>query len=173
MTQKRRDKHGTEFSDWLRKQTEIDSKLGFIATNIDYYWTNYRSGLWMLIEEKRHKQLPRFYQAKAFAILDKSVRLSKTYKGFHILVFSNTSPDDGPMFLDGKFISRNDLFEFLRFEKDDRWYTSWCAEGIVGPVDFSMCKIKETYTSNNNFQSDFPYLSRAQAYEKNYGNKNN
>ena len=162
MTQKRRDKHGTEFSDWLREQPEIDSSLGFIATNIDYYWSNYKSGLWMLIEEKRHKQLPRFYQSKAFKIVDKSARLSRTYKGFHILVFSNTSPSDGAMFLDNRFISRADLFAFLRFEKDDNWYTSWYAEGVKGPIDFSKCEIKETYTSGNTFHSEFPYLSRAQ-----------
>ena len=171
MTQKRRDNYGTEFSDWLREQPEIDSSLGFVATNIDYFWTNYKSGLWMLIEEKRHKQLPKFYQSKAFKIVDKSARLSSTYRGFHILVFSHTCPDDGPMFLDDKFISRADLFEFLRFEKDENWYASWYAEGITGPVDFSRCEIKEAYTIGNNFQNEFPYLAKAHEHTKNIWNK--
>lgn len=47
------DKNSTEFGLWLREEKEIDSSLGFIATNLDYVWCNYKNGLWMIIEEKR------------------------------------------------------------------------------------------------------------------------
>ena len=43
MTQKRRDDHSTEFGLWLREQDDLDSKKGYIATNIDYVWINYKS----------------------------------------------------------------------------------------------------------------------------------
>ena len=53
MTQKRRDGNSTEFGLWLREQPEIDSKYGYVTTNIDFFWCNYKSNEWMLIEEKR------------------------------------------------------------------------------------------------------------------------
>ena len=52
MTTQRRDGHGTEYGDWTRIQPSIDSKLGYLSTNIDYMWKD-DNGNWMLIEEKR------------------------------------------------------------------------------------------------------------------------
>lgn len=43
----------TEFGLWLRRQEKIKSEDGFVATNLDYVWHNYETGLWMIIEEKR------------------------------------------------------------------------------------------------------------------------
>ena len=54
MTRKRYDKHSTEFGLWLREQKELDSKFGYVATNLDYMWKNYKTGLWMFLEEKRY-----------------------------------------------------------------------------------------------------------------------
>jgi len=51
MTRRRNDNHSTEFGLWLREQPDIDSKLGYITTNLDYVWKNYKTGDWMLIEE--------------------------------------------------------------------------------------------------------------------------
>lgn len=116
MTQKRRDNHSTEFGLWLRDQKEIDSKLGYIATNIDYVWRNYKTDQWMFIEEKRHGEQPKFYQQKIFDILSWCGRHHPKYCGFHVLVFENTSPDDGNIFLNGKEISREELLQFLQFK---------------------------------------------------------
>jgi len=55
MTRKRNDSHSTEFGLWLREQNEIDSSLGYLATNIDFMWTNYKTGQWMILEEKRYE----------------------------------------------------------------------------------------------------------------------
>lgn len=116
MTLQRVDEHSTEFGLWLRVQPEIDSKLGYLATNIDYMWRNYKTGKWMLIEEKRHNSTPKFWQRTMFVILHKLCRLDKDFKGFHLMVFENTSPDDGKIFLDKKEIDRDTLIKFLRFE---------------------------------------------------------
>ena len=115
MTRKRFDSHGTEFSLWLRKQKEIDSSLGFIATNIDYAWTNYKTGKWMLIEEKRYSSQPKFYQEKIFTTIDKACRNDVNYCGFHKLVFQNTGPDDGLMWLDDVVITKEQLIYFLTY----------------------------------------------------------
>jgi hypothetical protein len=115
MTQQRRDEHSTEFGLWLRKQPEIDSGLGYIATNIDYIWENYKNGKWMIIEEKRYGFEPKFYQKKILKLLDENCRNDKNFYGAHVLVFEKTSPDDGNIFWDGKQITKDKLIELLTF----------------------------------------------------------
>lgn len=120
MTRKRNDGHSTEFGLWLREQHEIDSALGFVTTNLDYIWENYKTGKWMYIEEKRHGCTPTFSQAKQFVHVDKCV-LDENYCGFYVLIFENTSPDDGRIWLyginhrlDRREITREQLLAFLR-----------------------------------------------------------
>lgn len=115
MTQQRRDEHSTEFGIWLRQQPEIDSKLGYIATNLDYIWQNYKTGEFMLIEEKRHGAFVRNPQSSIFKTLHDCI-VSEKYKGLHVLVFTNTNPDDGKTILDGKIINRVELINFLTFK---------------------------------------------------------
>lgn len=118
MTQQRRDSHSTEFGLWLRDQKEIDSGLGYVATNIDYLWRNYKTGKWMLIEEKRYGRKAKYPQTALFELLDKACQLDNNYYGFHYLIFENTSPDDGKIFLDNKEITKDELLQFLLFETD-------------------------------------------------------
>ena len=98
MTRPRNDQHSTEFGLWLRKQREIDSSLGFVATNIDYKWENYKTGQWMFIEEKRYGRLVESSQRKQFVSLDKAQR-DPLYRGFWIIRFQKTSPEDGLIWL--------------------------------------------------------------------------
>lgn len=118
MTQKRRDDKSTEFGLWLREQKELDSSIGFVATNLDYMWENYNSGQWMLIEEKRYNSKVKTYQTRMFTKIDKSIK-DENYKGFHILIFENTNPEDGLMTLDGKIITKEQLIDFLRFKNTE------------------------------------------------------
>jgi hypothetical protein len=69
----------------------------------------------MLIEEKRYKHLPPKWQMESFKIVDSSIS-SSYYKGFHLIVFEKTSPDDGRLWLDTEEISKERLIDFLRFE---------------------------------------------------------
>ena len=116
MTQQRHDNHSTEFGIWLREQKQIDSRLGFVATNVDYLWRNYKSRKWMLIEEKRFGRKPKFPQIGMFELLDNVCKNDSDYCGFHYLIFENTSPDDGKIFLDNVEINKDELIKFLRFE---------------------------------------------------------
>lgn len=116
MTQKRYDQHGTEFGSWLREQPAIDSKLGFVASNIDYIWHNYKTGEWMLIEEKRYGTQVKLWQRQIFAVIHKAAKSDPNYKGIHLIVFENTSPDDGLIWLDHQLITKDQLLAFLRFE---------------------------------------------------------
>lgn len=125
MTQQRRDNNSTEFGLWIRKQPTIDSDLGYVTTNIDYVWSNYKSGKWFYLEEKRYGWMPKPYQVKLFKERDADVQGNENYCGFHFLIFTHTSPDDGAIYLDGKYITTTDLLEFLAFNKSDDWYQSW------------------------------------------------
>ena len=116
MTAERKDNHSTEFGLWLREQPEIDSAKGFIATNIDFLWRNYNTGDWMLIEEKRYMSKPKRWQCQLFDLLDWCAKTHPKYRGFHIVQFEKTSPDDGKIFLDNKEVTRDQLITLLRFE---------------------------------------------------------
>lgn len=136
MTQKRRDNTSTEFGLWLREQQEIDSGLGYVTTNIDYVWRNYKKNLFMLIEEKRYGYLPKFYQMLTYKAIDIPLRVIPAYKGFHVLVFEKTNPDDGGIWLDGKFITKDDLIEWLTFESDQEWYKSYFPNNKIVSINF-------------------------------------
>lgn len=117
MTQKRFDSHSTEFGLWLRKQKSIDSSLGYIATNVDYVWRNYKTGDWMLIEEKRYMSKVKRWQQEIFDLLAWCSQHHPKFCGFHTLQFEKTSPEDGAIFLDGQKITKKDLINFLQFKK--------------------------------------------------------
>lgn len=126
MTQQRRDQQSTEFGIWLRQQPEIDSRFGYVASNLDYIWSNYLTGKWMLIEEKRYRSKVRFYQNRLFGMLDYAIKsgVAQKYYGFHVISFEHTSPDDGRIFIDNREVSRNELISFLQFNSPQEWYQS-------------------------------------------------
>jgi len=116
MTKQRYDKHSTEFGIWTRNQKLIDSSLGFVATNIDYIWRNYKTKKWMLIEEKRYMGVPRFWQEEIFDILDRSCKTDVNYCGFYLIQFEKTNPDDGKIYINKKLVTKDYLLEFLQFK---------------------------------------------------------
>jgi hypothetical protein len=118
MTQERIVKDGkdTDFSAWLRKQPEIDSAKGFITTDIDYLWKNYKTGEWMLLEEKTHGATVPRWQGEFIQHLDKLGANDKLYKGVYLVRFENTDPDNGRIMVNKRLLTRDELIEFLRFE---------------------------------------------------------
>lgn len=116
-TRKRFDTHSTEFGLWLREQKELDSALGYVATNLDYIWCNYKTGDWMLLEEKRHGAMIKFYQKELFERVDKLCQADSRYRGFHQITFENTNPEDGAILLDGQVITKAELLTFLKFHQ--------------------------------------------------------
>lgn len=118
MTRQRYDDKSTEFGLWLREQKELDSKLGFVATNIDYVWRNYRTKDFMIIEEKRYLGKSTFAQKQIFHLINWICKKHPKYKGFHYLKFEKTNPEDGRIFLDNQEISKEELIEFLKFNEN-------------------------------------------------------
>ena len=119
MTQERKVKDGkdSDFSAWLRLQPEIDSKTeGFITTDIDYLWKNYKTGDWMILEEKTHGATVPRWQGDFLQLIDKLGAFDKNYKGLYLVRFENTSPTNGRIMVNKRLLSRTDFIKFLRFE---------------------------------------------------------
>lgn len=117
MTKKRYDSHSTEFGLWLREQPELDSNLGYFATNLDFVWLNWKWGnKWCLIEEKRFGGKLTKGQSITFRNLDRLCVADPNYYGFHLITFCKTSPEDGCIILNGKSITQSALIKFLKFE---------------------------------------------------------
>jgi len=116
MTKPRYDTHSTEFGLWLREQPEIDSVLGYVATNIDFFWKNYKTGEFMLLEEKRYMSEPAYFQTKIFDQLKDAFSSDPKYKGFYLIQFENTNPDDGKIFINKKEAKKEQLLELLQFK---------------------------------------------------------
>ena len=118
MTRQRFDTHSTEFGLWLRKQPEIDSELGYVTSNIDYFWLNHKTGKFMLLEEKRFMAILTFTQSKIFQILHNTFKSNLDYCGFHLIQFEKTGPEDGKIFWDNKEINKETLKRFLSFKQE-------------------------------------------------------
>jgi len=101
MTKRRNDSHSTEYGLWLRDEPSIDSSLGYVATNIDYIWRNYKTGDWMIKKEKRYggsdgcNNLPSNWQIKMFELIHGHIKRSadtlenSKYHGFYFILEKN------------------------------------------------------------------------------------
>lgn len=94
MTRQSNDGTGTEFSHWLRIQPELASSSGPIGTNLDFIWSNYKTGKWILMEEKRYMSPLSNVQKSMFGSLHRAI-FDNDYMGFWLVKFENTSPCDG------------------------------------------------------------------------------
>lgn len=122
MTRQRNDDHGTEFGLWLRRQSIICSSAGYVATNLDYIWSNYKTGKWMLIEEKRFNRQPTWSQTKQFKVLHEASVHDRDYTGFYVIVFENTSPIDGAVSINSVVVDSDELLNFLSFKLTVKCY---------------------------------------------------
>jgi hypothetical protein len=121
MTLQRKYPGASNFSNWLRQQEAIDSSKGYVTTDVDYIWKNYKTGAWMIIEEKCRMAKPSFCQSEILKMLDKLVWASegygKDYYGCHLIQFENTSPDDGKIYIDAELRTKEELIAFVQFEQ--------------------------------------------------------
>jgi hypothetical protein len=112
-----------ESSNWFRKQERLDSKKGYVYTDLDIVWCNYKLNKYMLLETKKYVGGMTPAQYKSFMLLDKTLAPhDENYYGFHLIQYENTCPEDGNIRLDGSWIELEDFYEFLEFKKDRSWY---------------------------------------------------
>lgn len=115
MTRKRNDNHSTEFGLWLREQKDIDSKKGFLASNLDFIWANWKNNKWLLIEEKRYMSKMKRWQREIFVTLHKAALNDPNYQGFYFIQFEKTSPDDGRIYINNNLRTKGELLDLLLF----------------------------------------------------------
>ena len=116
-TRQRQYHGGTQFTNWIRRVPELDSKeFGYTASDVDLVWSNFKTGQFMLIEEKR--KMDKLYpgQISIFKNLHESIRNPK-YSGFHFIQFENSSPLDGKIFVNGLELLDNEFIQFFTFRK--------------------------------------------------------
>lgn len=118
MTRPRYDNHSTEFGLWLREQKSIDSRLGYVATNIDFVWRNYKTYQWMLIEEKRFFAEMKYAQSQMFQLLHTAACSNPQYRGFYFIQFERTNPDDGAIRVNGHDFTKEQLIRLLQFDEE-------------------------------------------------------
>lgn len=109
------------FSGWIHEHLP-DSCTGFCVANLDWLFWNYKTRRLLLAEEKMHgAELRTWFARFMYEVMDPALKLYAPqnhidYRGFHKIIFENTSPDDGKIYLDGKEISADDLRTFLAME---------------------------------------------------------
>lgn len=107
----------TDFSAWLRRQPELDSiKEGFNTTDIDYLWENYKTGEWMILEEKTRGGIIPWSQGQFLQKLDALGIHDPLYKGVYLVRFENTDPDNGRVMVNKRLVTKQEFIAFLRFE---------------------------------------------------------
>jgi hypothetical protein len=129
MTRQSNDGKQTPFSLWLRNKhpdnvrfirdnDPIDSAKGFTTTDIDYVWMNYKTGEWFIIEEKRYCAEPEYSQREVLNFINRLARKAdpEHYKGLYYIVFENTNPEDGKIWVNKVEVDKNRLLRLLRFE---------------------------------------------------------
>lgn len=133
----RKNPGGTPFLDWIRRQRGLESvSAGFVGTDIDLVWYNYKLARLMLLEEKRGTEEYRNSQRTTLSVLDQALSFAFThpdftlytpeqclaipprirYFGRHVIRFERTSPDDGGIRIDGTPVTKDEFLRFLKFE---------------------------------------------------------
>lgn len=124
----------TPLNEWIRNHPDLDSAFGFVATDVDLVWYNYKRALIMITEHKERMGTVSASQEATLSVLDQGLigglcnpnlllasrRLHIPervhYCGLHVIVCQNTNPDDGDIYIDGLEVSKDQLLQFLRFD---------------------------------------------------------
>lgn len=117
MTKQRDFSGSTKFSNWLRQQERLDSKKGFITTDLDYIWMNYKTEKFMIVEEKCQLQDVLYPQSAILKRIHKLCRADKNHMGCHRIKFQLEYPEDGgDIYLNDIKITKEELLDFLEFK---------------------------------------------------------
>lgn len=124
--------YGSDFSQWVRSRSEIDSGIGYSVQNLDFVVHNYRENWLLLIEEKTrggmknrsaeraqddthgiiHQMLKAANETKVMTM--RGVRPAY-YRGYYKVVFSGLGPQDSEWVeVNGERKSVDDLLRLLR-----------------------------------------------------------
>lgn len=118
------------FSEWIRKYgpSSKETEDAIDIEDVDFVIFNYLTGDLRTIEAKERSGKVRMPQEDTHNVLRQLLMLSSgatvntkrglraiKYHGHHLIQFQNSTPDDGWIKLDGKYVSKEELVRFLNF----------------------------------------------------------
>ena len=139
MTRDRNFGEDEPFEKWLRAEEQLSSKAGYVRSDLDIVWRNYKARKFMLLEKKTHgKTTIASAQKDTYALIHEAClkahheigikvnsyfnRPEQTYQycGFHTICFENEGPEDGKIYLAHrggitKDLTLDMLIKFMRF----------------------------------------------------------
>lgn len=125
-------KMGTNFSKYLRALEGSLSSRFFNNQNLDYIWFNYRDYWLITIEEKTNNGKSSLAQKQSHSLLSQMLEVASgheydvsygskkqiakvDYKGYYIVQFEKTNPDDSKWIkINNKIHSKDDLLFLLK-----------------------------------------------------------
>jgi len=125
--QEQYNKRSLDFSIWIRENLP-DSNTGFCVTNQDWVFYNWKTKRLMLAEEKTNFGHVSSWFLRLIneiihpALLEYCPNHNIDYRGYHIIKFENSSPNDGRISLDAlgrnvkKIVTQEQLKLFLGME---------------------------------------------------------
>ena len=112
-------KRDLTFSGWVREKLP-DSSTGYMVSDLDFVFWNYKSKKIMLVEIKTRNSNIKTWQKNMWSNIHKWIKKGIdsdwTYLGFNLIQFQNTNFNDGKCFLNGKEITEAELINFLSFK---------------------------------------------------------
>lgn len=114
-------KRSLEFSSWIRKNLP-DSSTGFCVFNQDWVFWNWKTKKLMLCEEKMYMSKVSTAFGRLIneviepALKDFCPKKGVDFKGYFLIQFENTGPDDGKIFFNGNEVTKEVLINFLSLE---------------------------------------------------------
>ena len=107
-----------DFSRWVRRNLP-DSYEGYVVSDLDFVLCNEKTKKLMLVEAKCYNSVSRPWQKRLFNNIDRWIRNGVEpdwqYLGFHVVVFSNTAPNNGKISFNNKDITEDELKKLLSF----------------------------------------------------------
>ena len=110
-------------SGWIRNNCP-DSKTGFLVSDIDFILINKQTKSMMCIEEKCFERNVDFWFHKnikyivATALNEWCKNNGWNFKGFNIIQFENTGPDDGKILYNGQIVTNDTLRKKLSMNEN-------------------------------------------------------
>ena len=165
-TRRRGDNGDTPFGEWMRLHPELDSRIyGLDNENIDYTSFLYMLGYLLLLEEKiGFDKFPSFAQCDTHSVIDQMCQFAAThpdfrakrlmqgrtekitYRGYHLIQFEKTNPEDGKIRLNGMPITKEQLLLFLQGKWEPLVQYEHLRKHQALLIDIMKCETQEDLT---------------------------
>ena len=100
----------------LNTNSRFSSKDGYIQSDIDQIWRNYKNKLFLLAEHKCRLAEPSYSQLSIFSEMDRYLSLSPNYLGIFLIQLGGETILDGKIYIAGKEVNLEQLDNFFAMD---------------------------------------------------------